>query len=317
MIDHGPIILHLLCTPVIFFSVYFLYRQSRLSRHSFLTPYLYFVIFDGLGTLADIFFRILPLQVDLSGQIHGAFNPFNGLVLFLFSLPIQALMIFYFITAAGRLLGFAFGRRLVSLLWAIYALAFVSTLFGIMQFVNRDSLALLRLLMWGTMTVSTLYMMGTLIYGLKYALREKARERRIFFGVFSATYLAGVVFQTSLIFTAMSGVWVTFLVLGIHLPVLAFLPRFLSHAAAAAPPNGPAAMDLNPFYEAKGISRREREIIAYLVQGLSNREIEEKLHISRRTVENHVYNIYRKLGVGNRVQLVNCLESARSAPADG
>ena len=49
MIDHGPIIFHLLCTPVIFFSVYFLYRQSRRYGHSFLTPYLYFVLFDGLG----------------------------------------------------------------------------------------------------------------------------------------------------------------------------------------------------------------------------------------------------------------------------
>jgi two-component system response regulator DegU len=41
-----------------------------------------------------------------------------------------------------------------------------------------------------------------------------------------------------------------------------------------------------------------------ILQGKSNREIEELLFISGQTVKNHIYNIFRKLGVKSRGQLV-------------
>ncbi len=43
------------------------------------------------------------------------------------------------------------------------------------------------------------------------------------------------------------------------------------------------------------LTRREKEIIALLVTGLSNPQISQKLFISRRTVEQHRKNINRKL----------------------
>lgn len=52
-----------------------------------------------------------------------------------------------------------------------------------------------------------------------------------------------------------------------------------------------------------GISRREREIIAWIVQGRSNKEIAEGLFISLHTVKEHVANVFRKTGAKNRVQL--------------
>jgi len=56
-------------------------------------------------------------------------------------------------------------------------------------------------------------------------------------------------------------------------------------------------------------SKREIQIVRLLVQGLSNREIAEHLYISQKTVKNHVYNIFRKINVKNRVQLINVLAS--------
>ena len=43
-------------------------------------------------------------------------------------------------------------------------------------------------------------------------------------------------------------------------------------------------------------------MLALLASGRSNREIAEVLYLSERTVENHVRNIYRKLGVHGRTQ---------------
>lgn len=63
-------------------------------------------------------------------------------------------------------------------------------------------------------------------------------------------------------------------------------------------------MPTEEFYEAYKISSREREIIPLLLKGLSNRDIADKAFISLSTVKTHIYNIYRKVGVKSRFQLL-------------
>lgn len=55
------------------------------------------------------------------------------------------------------------------------------------------------------------------------------------------------------------------------------------------------------------LSGREREVLQKLCEGLSNKDIAEALFISPRTVENHIYNLYRKCAVGRRLELCNLL----------
>jgi DNA-binding NarL/FixJ family response regulator len=54
-----------------------------------------------------------------------------------------------------------------------------------------------------------------------------------------------------------------------------------------------------PFYP---LSKREMEVLNYLTDGLSNKEIAVSLGISHQTVKNHVTSILRKLGVDDRTQ---------------
>ena len=53
------------------------------------------------------------------------------------------------------------------------------------------------------------------------------------------------------------------------------------------------------------LSSREIEIIELVAQGLTNQEIAERLTISKRTVDNHVSNVFTKTGSKNRVALLN------------
>ena len=62
-------------------------------------------------------------------------------------------------------------------------------------------------------------------------------------------------------------------------------------------PSGASGSD-----EMTGISAREREVLALLAEGLTDREIGERLGISPRTVETHVGSLLSKLGVRNRAQ---------------
>lgn len=53
------------------------------------------------------------------------------------------------------------------------------------------------------------------------------------------------------------------------------------------------------------LSRREKEILEMLSTGLLYKEISEKLFISPETVRKHLYHVYEKLHVTNRVEAVN------------
>ena len=52
------------------------------------------------------------------------------------------------------------------------------------------------------------------------------------------------------------------------------------------------------------ISSREREILSLVLAGKNNKEIEDLLFISYNTVKNHVSNIYSKIGVKTRSDLI-------------
>ncbi|TBL80479.1 response regulator transcription factor [Paenibacillus thalictri] len=53
------------------------------------------------------------------------------------------------------------------------------------------------------------------------------------------------------------------------------------------------------------LSGREKEVVELLVKGHSNLEIAATLYVSETTVKKHVSNIFRKLDVKSRAQLIN------------
>lgn len=57
------------------------------------------------------------------------------------------------------------------------------------------------------------------------------------------------------------------------------------------------------------MTEREREIAGLLAEGLTNRQIADKLYISEGTVKNYISSIYDKTGIHDRVKLVVALSS--------
>ena len=71
--------------------------------------------------------------------------------------------------------------------------------------------------------------------------------------------------------------------------------------AGAVAGDGPSGTDEPDRF---GLTRREREVIELVAEGLSNRQIAERLFISENTVRNHVHKILEKLALKSRRQAV-------------
>ena len=55
------------------------------------------------------------------------------------------------------------------------------------------------------------------------------------------------------------------------------------------------------------LTEREGDVFIQVIQGYSNGEIAERGNVSIHTIKKHLQNIYSKMGVKNRVQLLQCL----------
>ncbi len=56
--------------------------------------------------------------------------------------------------------------------------------------------------------------------------------------------------------------------------------------------------------DSEHLSNRETAIIKLAASSMSNKDIADKLHLSKRTVEGHLRSIFNKLGVGSRTEAV-------------
>jgi DNA-binding CsgD family transcriptional regulator len=92
-----------------------------------------------------------------------------------------------------------------------------------------------------------------------------------------------------------------------------FLPVYLSYgtllsAFAVEPIKDPTFEEFCKQFE---VSPRETDIVREICNGLSNKEISEKLFISLQTVKDHTHRIYIKTNVKSRVQLINLVKELK------
>lgn len=81
-----------------------------------------------------------------------------------------------------------------------------------------------------------------------------------------------------------------------------FLIVYFARSPISAPPANEEPSQ--EFLSKYGITEREREIILKVMQGKSNEDIARELVISLATVKTHLHNIYRKIGIDSRYDLL-------------
>ena len=67
------------------------------------------------------------------------------------------------------------------------------------------------------------------------------------------------------------------------------------------------SLDVDDVAKKYLLTKRELELLPYIIQGQSNQEIADELHISLSTVKRHVHHIFTKVNVKNRFELARVL----------
>lgn len=83
-----------------------------------------------------------------------------------------------------------------------------------------------------------------------------------------------------------------------------FVPRILDAAGQLTELTARAPGDTG-FQPLEPLTDREKQILVYLANGVSNKEMARRIFVSENTVKFHLKNIYSKLAVGSRLQAIN------------
>lgn len=258
-------------------------------------------------------YNLLILLDSLSGYVHLSF--FSELAAYKssrfmhFFSPLIALMFLLFLVAAFRWFWAAVERKPPSWLhWGFRISPVLFCLFyAVQQLFYRNSDQL-----WATMCGSSvifinLAAMLTLIVILSIQGRShsaSARSRQVgkmtlFYGA-ALTLWIGSIFIPGLPHRLGAAV----LSLAFNAYLFIWTPGFIKSSTG----NNGVSLNrgaIDTFCKAKGVSTRQQEIMALLLEGKTNREIAELLFIAPHTVKNHIYHLYKKLGLKNRMELLN------------
>lgn len=147
---------------------------------------------------------------------------------------------------------------------------------------------------------------GYLIFNLiKNRTLNKGSEKKIL-GIFSYFYLISIL--TPIVHNIFKMPYHTIFAAVILFAVNIFPViwiRYMHHIIAqnfVGIPNN--MINIDRLVSEYNISEREREIFELILKGYSNKEIQQQLFLSFHTVKNHNYNLYKKLGVRNRGELI-------------
>jgi DNA-binding CsgD family transcriptional regulator len=99
--------------------------------------------------------------------------------------------------------------------------------------------------------------------------------------------------------------------------VAAACRKLLARAGAPLPRRGRGKTTVPQALRARGVTSREADVVALVMEGLSNKQTGERLYLSPKTVEKHVEHLMDKLGVANRVEIAAAGQAAGVAPYAG
>jgi DNA-binding CsgD family transcriptional regulator len=302
---------YVLCLAAATAACWLAQRLVKIYRFRFLASYFGFLVGINILGLLNLVVNNLAAQVlgNLPDQSMRTIYILFGLIAF----PFMAVIFYFLLDFVVGILDERFSpvfRAFYIALWVVLITAFLMRIQFALQGKRLPFLETLNAI--AALVILTIPIAAFIYLTLRSAQRFHSQEKeglRAFALVSLTCYVLYLL--TFLIYGARTMAHLAVpacLFVASAAPVLV-LNRFLARFSRPVLSDDFSGALADRFNREHRLSTREGEILALLLSGKSNKEIEKDLFISPNTVRNHVYNIYQKLKVSSRLQLMNRLRT--------
>lgn len=230
-----------------------------------------------------------------------------------------ALLTFYYLVLVRSLLDRRTGRIEKNIIIAIIVSASLAYGFSLAVYSSSSNFSLfLTVHKIFVSLLSTVSLLASVrLFAEAKELHNRTRRRAI--RVFSAVYIAFFCYQLFLWILPLY-TWVmlsAFNLLLLNIIPIPFLASQLKEREKSVSDRPETREKIARFYDRFGLSAREKEIAELILEGKSNDEIKDELFISIFTVKRHITNIFMKLDIRSRSQLIRmAMDAALAGSSD-
>jgi DNA-binding CsgD family transcriptional regulator len=282
------------------------YNLQRKYRPKYLSIYFFYLI------ALHVYWFIVFIIPDLLLLILKD-NPLRGpstiyWLFILFSYPILIILIYFFAAFFLNLVLEKIPRGVVIAFFSSYLLLALWMIYALQQSIGDERQSILSFIYMIVRVLSGLVRFGVIVLVFVITFRPKYKKEIPFIRTICVLYFAGFaiyyIFRPEIDFIGNNFVFyfTPFMYLLINIPPLFYLKEYLSKHFRESVFGQAENLNFKDLFDEYGLTNREQEISALMIEGSGNKEIADKLYISIKTVRNHIYNIFQKFKVNNRTK---------------
>ncbi len=308
IIDIGifPLLYYVILTIGAIGVISIAYNLQRKYRPKYLSIYFFYLI------ALHVYWFIVFIIPDLLLLILKD-NPLRGpsmiyWLFILFSYPILIILIYLF---AAFFLNFVLERiprGVIIAFFSAYVLLALWMIYALQQSIGDERQSILAFIYMIVRVLSGLIRFGVIALVFVMTFRLKYKKEIAFIRTICLLYFAGFaiyyIFRPEIDYIDNKFVFYfnPFMYFLINLPPLFYLKEYLSKHFRESVFGQAENLNFKHLFDEYGLTNREQEISALMLEGSGNKEIADKLYISIKTVRNHIYNIFQKFKVNNRTK---------------
>jgi len=271
----------------------------------FLKIYLRYLIVLNIAVLLNLALHYLLTNVWPGMDPHSIYLIIVAVNIVGFYLLITAT--YFYLILTRSLVGKSIGKTVSHSLIALIILASLAYGFSTALYASSTKISMFLWVHKIFISIPTLISLIASIVLFLNSREQKPKSKVRILKIFSIIYIAFYAYQLFLWFFPIE-IWVilsAFDLLVLNIIPIPFLGSFLKVNEASKMEKPETRDKIENFYRSQGLSKREIEIVDLIVAGKSNEEIEDELFISIFTVKKHISNIFLKMDVNSRPQLIN------------
>ena len=308
--DHLILLIMLFALILGTWAAVYAFQFYKIYGNSFLRFLVRYIFFLNLAVFLYLVTKYLYLNFpeSLFTDPKSAFYT----IVFLLATPVEIGLIHSYVSVVLGLRGVDNSNKLNRFFTAGLLIVGINYIIGITTYMNTGSNKWIMMTYMGVVILAAIVILAANIDLLsrKDAKKNNSKLKSIrAFGLFNLVgyviFFASSVLSESVSLYVSSGV-----LLFLNLIPIIWLKKFFMRDYMKFSSDGNLQF-LDVILQNYSISNREREIMDLILKGKSNKEIEDMLFISYNTVKNHIYNLYQKLGVKSRGQMINFVLEAR------